>query len=160
LDHDALTFLRSCNFPRSVPADLFHSHHEEASDRTDLSLAFVGLHASLSLFNCSAFILLLPRWPALDAGGDALGQLAPSVTRVYVAYADASTAGKLAALRMLVVHGSAFAVKAVADFSSGADEVDDAAEDAMAVLIGTRALLRLYSISLCFHPLLLQLFIF
>jgi hypothetical protein len=61
-------------FRISTPLDLFQSHHETISGGADVSLAFVGLHSALSLFNSSAFLLLLPGWPALDLGGDAIGQ--------------------------------------------------------------------------------------
>jgi hypothetical protein len=61
-------------FRISTPLDLFQSHHEAISGGADVSLAFVGLHSALSLFNSSAFLLLLPGWSALDLGGDAIGQ--------------------------------------------------------------------------------------
>ena len=54
------------------------------------------------------------------------------------------TSGKLAALRMLVVHGDAFALAAV----PGAVEAGthpSVLHDASVILFGTRALLRLYS---------------
>ena len=59
------------------------------------------------------------------------------------------TSGKLAALRMLVVHGDAFAIAAV----PGAVEAGthpSVLYDASVILFGTRALLRLYSTHLFF----------
>ena len=55
------------------------------------------------------------------------------------------TTGNLAALRMLVVHGGAFAVAAVADIRSDIDVPTSASPDACAFLLGIRAQLRLYS---------------
>jgi hypothetical protein len=53
--------------------------------------------------------------------------------------------GNLASLRMLVVHGGAFALAAVSDIHSEADEHNSSFSDACAFLLGTRAQLRLYS---------------
>ncbi len=55
------------------------------------------------------------------------------------------TQGNLAALRMLLVHGGAFALAAVSDIHSEADAHSSTFPDAFAFLLGTRAQLRLYS---------------
>ena len=55
------------------------------------------------------------------------------------------TAGNLASLRMLVVHGGAFAVAAVADIQSDIDAPTSASPDTCAFLLGIRAQLRLYT---------------
>ena len=70
----ALSFTDRLDICTSVPNDVFHSHHEAKDGHTDVSLAFVGLHSALSLFNSSACLLLLPGWSALDMGGDAIGK--------------------------------------------------------------------------------------
>jgi hypothetical protein len=55
------------------------------------------------------------------------------------------TSGKLAALRMLVVHGDAFALAAVPGDLIEAGMHPSVLHDAGVILLGTRALLRLYS---------------
>ncbi len=142
-------------FQISTPMDLFHSHHEAIGDGADVSLAFVGLHSALSLFNSSAFLLLLPGWPALDMGGDAIGEYFLVLIILCSDISLTQTSGKLAALRMLVVHGNAFAVAASASIQSETSTHGPVPSDISAILLGTRSLLRLYP-----TPLLCCLFIF
>ena len=54
------------------------------------------------------------------------------------------SSGKLGALRMLVVHGNAFALAAVAGAPDETETHAPASHHASAMLLGTRALLRLY----------------
>ncbi len=60
------------------------------------------------------------------------------------------TSGKLAALRMLVVHGDAFALAAVPGAIIEAGTHPSVLHDAGVILVGTRAMLRLYSTHLFF----------
>jgi len=53
------------------------------------------------------------------------------------------TSGKLAALRMLLIHGDAFALQAVTGLYDSADAQISAQDGASAILLGTRAILRL-----------------
>ncbi len=75
----------------STPLDLFHYHHEANGGSADISLAFVGLHSALSLFNSTTCILLLPGWHTLDMGGDVIGKHISNIEYKYISDAHVQT---------------------------------------------------------------------